>query len=225
MNRTKSLYWLLCVLIILAPAGLNAQQAITHGGKKPQTNQQKPKESGSASNVGKLEAPSAPTPISEKNRTIKDLLYFPYGCLSNSVNNKDKAKEELKTKFGSYEVINNLDIGLHRNSRFDFSYKGVPIGVIYVDWYYNQHWYLFYFNTITDANNFYSIITKDIINAGIPLKKDKVYGGLSNRKNPVSIFKWVYVSPAEIIKEADGTNINKPEAVGKYCVELGVYKR
>ncbi len=43
MNRTKSLYWLLCVLIILAPAGLNAQQAITHGGKKPQANQQQPK--------------------------------------------------------------------------------------------------------------------------------------------------------------------------------------
>lgn len=217
MEIKKKMSVLLWVLTMITPVESCAQQAITHGGKKPPV---KP-----MTNVSKLEAPSVPSPVSEKNRTIKDLLYFPYGCLSNDINNKEKAKEELKTKFGSYEAVNNLYIGLHRNQNFDFSYNGIPIGLSYVDWFDDRHWYLFYFNTVADANNFFSIITRDIINAGIPLKKDRVYGGLSNRNHPVSIFKWVYVSPAEKIKKADGSNINRSEAVGKYCVELGVYKR
>ena len=43
MNRTKKLGVLLWILTIMTPVGLNAQQAITHGGKKPQSNQQRPK--------------------------------------------------------------------------------------------------------------------------------------------------------------------------------------
>ncbi len=42
MNRRKKLSMLLWVLSIMAPVGVYAQQAITHGGKKPQANQQQP---------------------------------------------------------------------------------------------------------------------------------------------------------------------------------------
>jgi hypothetical protein len=66
---------------------------------------------------------------------------------------------------------------------------------------------------------------KDIQNAGIPLTKDKVYGGMSNRKRPVSIFKWVYVSTPVKVKEPGSTNIEPEDCVGMYNVELGVYKR
>ena len=57
------------------------------------------------------------------------------------------------------------------------------------------------------------------------MKKDKVYGGYSNRKQTVSIFKWVYVSPALKVEKADNSNINISDYVEMYCVELGVYKR
>ena len=68
-------------------------------------------------------------------------------------------------------------------------------------------------------------LVKDIKNVGIPLTNDRVYGGMSNRRNPISIFKWVYVSPPTLIKEADTSNIHGEDAVGLYTVELGVYKR
>ena len=61
--------------------------------------------------------------------------------------------------------------------------------------------------------------------AGIPLTKDKVYGGMSNRRKPVSIFKWVYVDPPVKVKEASSANIETADVVGMYKVELGVYKK
>ena len=61
--------------------------------------------------------------------------------------------------------------------------------------------------------------------AGIPLTKDTVYGGMSNRKKPVSIFKWVYVATPVRVKEASTSNIEAADVVGMYKVELGVYKR
>ena len=68
-------------------------------------------------------------------------------------------------------------------------------------------------------------MVKDIQNVGIPLTKDKIYGGMSNRKKPVSVFKWVYVFPPVKVKKPGPSNIEPEEAVGKYKVELGVYKR
>ncbi len=68
-------------------------------------------------------------------------------------------------------------------------------------------------------------MVKDIQSAGIPLTKDKIYGGMSNRKKPVSIFKWVYVVPSVKVKEAGPSNIETEDVVGMYKVEFGVYKR
>ena len=68
-------------------------------------------------------------------------------------------------------------------------------------------------------------MVKDIQKAGIPLTKDTVYGGMSNRRRPVSIFKWVSVVEPVKVKEAGPSNIETPDVVGMYKVELGVYKK
>ena len=170
-------------------------------------------------------AQHVPTPVSETERTIEDLLYSPYACMTDEVNSAEKAKEQLTVMFGGWEAVNNIYVGMHRSDSFDFSYAGEPIVLNYVDWFDNRHWYHFYFDTMAKANAFSALITKDIIKAGIPLTKDNVYGGMSNRKRPVKIFKWVFVSPVQKVKEADGANIHREDVVGKYCVEVGVYKR
>ena len=174
---------------------------------------------------GKLHYPTAPTSITVKNRTIRDLLYFPYGCLQKEIDTKEKAQEALTSYFGSYEVINVFSIGLHRNKHYDYCYKGVPIGVSYITWSENHNWFNFYLNTKAEADKFYETLVEDIISAGIPMAKDPIYGGFSNR-NPVSIFEWVFVSPVrKIKKEVDNSNIDISEHVGKYRVEFGIYKR
>ena len=76
-----------------------------------------------------------------------------------------------------------------------------------------------------EAGKFYNSLVKDIQCAGIALTQDKIYGGMSNRKRPVSIFKWVYVSPPVKVKEASPSNIETEDMVGMYKVEFGVYKR
>ena len=81
------------------------------------------------------------------------------------------------------------------------------------------------FDSRSEAEGFYADLAADIKKVGIPLVPDKLYGGLSSRTRPVSVFKWVYVSPPEKVKEADNSNINGPDVVGKYVVELGVYKK
>ena len=154
-------------------------------------------------------AQHVPTPVSETERTIEDLLYSPYTCMTDEVNSAEKAKEQLTVTFGGWEAVNNIYVGMHRSD----------------NWFDNRHWYHFYFDTMAKANAFSALITKDIIKAGIPLTKDNVYGGMSNRKRPVKIFKWVFVSPVQKVKEADGANIHREDVVGKYCVEVGVYKR
>ncbi len=174
---------------------------------------------------GRLFFPSSPTSITSKNRTIRDLLYFPYGCLPKEIDTKEKAQEALSSNFGSYEVINVFGIGLHKNKHFDYAYKGATLGVSYISWSENENWYRFYLKTKAEADKFYNVLVEDIIKAGVPLKKDKVYGDFSNRNHPVSIFKWVYVSPTKKIEKADNSNVDISDYVGMYCVELGVYKR
>ena len=168
--------------------------------------------------------PPAPTPKDIKERTILDLLYFPYGCLIEKVNSNESAAKALKENFGRSETVNVFYTGLHRNESYDYTYKGVPIGLCYVDYYDDRSWYIFYFETRSQAEMFESLLVEDIKNVGIPLKYDKIYGGMSNRGNSVSIFKWVYVASPVKITEPDRSNIHNSDVVGKYVVELGVYK-
>lgn len=171
--------------------------------------------------------PSAPSPRTTKARTIGDLLYFPYGCLTSDVNSEEKAQQALTSLYGRCETINGFYKGLHYdNTSFFYTYKGTPIGVAYIDWSENRTFYGFYLNSKAEADKFYATMVKDLKAAGIPLTYDKVYGGVSNRKHPVSIFKWVYVDkPKKVTSNDLGGNINLPKNVGQYVVEVGVYKR
>lgn len=207
---------LLSAAIFLMPGSAEAQNKT--GNKRAKTTVRK--------TVGTtLRAPSSPTPLDVKERTIKDLLYFPFGCLPQEVSTPEEAREQITEVFGSCEKINGYE-GLHINGTFDFTYRGVPLGICYADRYNdNRQWYLFYFDAKADADRFYANIVSDIKDAGIPLTKDKIYGGMSNRTRPVSIFKWVSVAPPEKVKEADESNIHHADVVGMYVVELGVYKR
>ena len=108
---------------------------------------------------------------------------------------------------------------------FDFTYRGIPIGICNYDWYDNRTWYDFFFETKNEADQFYNDLVNDICGAGIPLTKDNLYGGMSNRKKPVSVFKWVSVDAPVKVKEVSPSNIETADHVGKYKVELGVMKK
>ena len=174
--------------------------------------------------VGTLKAPSAPTPIEVRERTIRDLLYFPFSCISDPMTTRELAWQVVENTFGTCEAINGSP-GLHAGGAYDFTYSGVAIGLCYYSWYGDRTWYDFFFSSKNEADQFYNNMVKDIQNVGIPLTKDKIYGGMSNRKKPVSVFKWVYVFPPVKVKKPGPSNIEPEEAVGKYKVELGVYKR
>ena len=170
-----------------------------------------------------LKTPASPTPVGDTERTIKDLLYFPFSCLNCTVSSVEQIRQEIIDTFGSCATIN-MGPGLHASDAFDFTYRCTPIGVCYYDWANDRCWYNFYFETKAEADHFKSILADDIRGVGIPLTKDKIYGGLSNRTKPVSVFKWVYVDDPEIVKEDKGANIETPDVIGMYKVELGVYK-
>ena len=163
-----------------------------------------------AQNIGgTLKAPTAPTPIEVRERTIQDLLYFPFSCISDPMTTREMA----------WQVVS--DCG----GAFDFTYRDVTIGLCYYSWYGDRTWYNFFFSTKNEADQFYNDMVKDIQNVGIPLTKDNIYGGVSNRKRPISIFKWVYTFPPVKVKKAGPSNIETEDVVGMYKVELGVYKR
>ena len=174
--------------------------------------------------VGTLKAPSAPTPIEVRERTIRDLLYFPFSCISDPMTTRELAWQVVENTFGTCEAINGSP-GLHAGGAYDFTYSGVAIGLCFYSWYGDRTWYDFFFSSKNEADQFYNNLVKDIQNVGIPLTKDKIYGGMSNRKKPVSVFKWVYVFPPVKVKKPGPSNIEPVDAVGKYKVELGVYKR
>ena len=48
---------------------------------------------------------------------------------------------------------------------------------------------------------------------------------MSNRKRPVSIFKWVSVDTPAKVKEVSPSNIETADHVGKYKVELFVMEK
>ena len=174
--------------------------------------------------VGALKAPAKPTPIEVRERSISDLLYYPFTCITAPMTSREGAWEQVTATFGTCESVN-MNPGLHAGKSFDFSYQGVTIGLCFFDWYDNRTWYQFYFVTRNEAMDFYNNLVKDVKKAGIPLTKDNVYGGMSNRKRPVSIFKWVSVVEPEKVKEAGPSNIETADVVGMYKVELSVYKR
>ena len=194
-------FWTLVVIMLLASASSMAQNG-----------------------VGTLKAPAAPTPIEVRERTIQDLLYFPFSCISDPMPTQELARQEVENTFGICETINGSP-GLHASGAYDFTYRGVNIGLCFYSWYGDRTWYHFYFKTKNEADQFYNNMVKDIQSAGIPLTKDKIYGGMSNHKKPVSIFKWVYVVPSVKVKEAGPSNIETEDVVGMYKVEFGVYKR
>jgi len=217
--KTKSdNFWAILTLfacLLFTPASSLAQTKPAKTAQTPQVQQ----------SAATLIQPAAPTDLEIKERTIQDLLFFPYGCLPNTIANAEEAQNMLIETFGAYEPVNNIYYGLHRNGSFDYTYRGVPIGLSYIDWFDDRSWYEFYFDSKSEATQFYTDLTNDIKQAGIPITPDRIYGGLSNRKRPISIFKHVYVFTPQLIKKADPSNIRLENVVGKYVVEFGVYKR
>lgn len=175
-------------------------------------------------NAGRLNAPSQPTDIEVRERTISDLLYFPFSCIADPLATKDQAWQAVIDTFGYCESVN-LSPGIHAGTNFDFTYRGTPIAICYYDWYDRRTWYDFFFETKSEADQFYSNLVNDIRGAGIPLSKDNIYGGMSNRKKPISIFKWVSVEAPVKVKEISPSNIETADHVGKYKVELGVMRK
>lgn len=171
-----------------------------------------------------LKAPSTPTQIEVRERTISDLLYFPFSCVEVPMPTREEAWQVVTDTFGNCESIN-LHPGLHAGASFDFTYRGTPIGICYYDWYDKRTFYDFFFETKKEADEFYNSLVDDIRGAGIPLTKDTIYGGMSNRKKPVSIFKWVSVDAPVKVKEVSPSNIETADHVGKYKVELGITKK
>ena len=216
------LFLLLVAAIFLMPGSADAQNRNV----RKSTKTTRTRTTSTVRQTPVLRTPVSPTPIDVRERTIKDLLYFPYGCLPGNIRSPEEAQERLTEAFGSYEKVNNIYEGLHFCDTYDYTYRGVPIGLCFADWHNdNRQWFLFYFDSKAAADRFYTNIVSDIKNAGIPLTTDKIYGGMSNRTRPVSIFKWVSVAPPVKVKEADESNINHADVVGMYVVELGVYKR
>ena len=167
---------------------------------------------------------STPTPVGDTERTIYDMLYFPFSCLNAEMPTKESAWQEISNTFGTCEDVN-LCPGLHAGDALDFTYRGVSIGVCYYDWYSKRTYYDFYFASKEEADQFFHDLTNDIRGVGIPLTRDKIYGGMSNRNRPVSVFKWVSVDSPVKVKEADTSNIDTPAVVGMYKVELDVMKK
>ena len=174
--------------------------------------------------AGHLNVPSQPTQIEVKERTISDLLYYPFSCVEAPMTTREQAWQVVTDTFGNCESIN-LCPGLHAGVTFDFTYRGTPIGICFYDWYDKRTWYDFFFETKNEADQFYDNLVNDIRDAGIPLTKDNIYGGMSNRKKPVSIFKWVSVDTPVKVKEVSPSNIETADHVGKFKVELGVMKK
>ncbi len=202
---------LLMAIMLLVSTSVNAQSR-----RRTQTRR--------TTTSARLKAPAAPTPVSVRERTIQDLLFFPFASLPDNLDTQEKAQEQLIATFGQCESVSLLP-GLHAHDTFDFTYRDVPLGLAYYDWSDNRMWYFFYFEAKADADQFYRNLCNDIKNVGIPLAYDKIYGGMSNRTRPVSIFKWVYVNTPEKVKDPQGSNTDSPHLIGWYKVELGVYKR
>ena len=80
--------------------------------------------------VGALKAPAKPTPIEVRERSISDLLYYPFTCITAPMTSREGAWEQVTATFGTCESVN-MNPGLHASKSFDFSYQGVTIGLCF----------------------------------------------------------------------------------------------
>ena len=88
--------------------------------------------------------------------------------------------------------------------------------------------YIFYFQTRNEAESFSSIIAKDIIDAGIPLKKDKTLGVMSYSDYTLNDINEVQVWNSIQIEENDydiRLNVHKKENVGMFYVKLLIRRK
>lgn len=206
---------LLAVALLFVPSTTNAQNRQVK--KRAKTTVRK------AAGTSQLVEPKTITPVGISERNIREMLFFPFSCLPDDMN-EEEIQAQLSGTFGASERVNGY-VGLHASKGYHYTYQDVPIGLCFYDCQDKRQWYFFYFDSRSEAEKFYADLAADIKKMGIPLVPDKTYGDLSNRTRPVSVFKWVYISSPEKVKEADNSNINGPDVVGKYVVELGVYKK
>ena len=172
-----------------------------------------------------LEPREAPSPLNVTERSASDILFYPYTFMPYDINTKERALPYLETAFGEYEIVNG-GIGYHRSDVFSYTFLGRPIEICYVDWYDNRHYYYFVFDTYAEAATFAAEAAKALTAEGLPLKPDKTYGGVSNRNKPIGIFKWVYVSdPVKVNANQVTDTLYTTDYVGKYVVDIGIYKR
>ena len=125
-RRTLTCILLIMGAIFLCAPSVNAQSKSVKS---------KPRATKTKVVVPKQQRPATPSPVDAKERTIKDLLYFPYSCLPANVSNAEEAQNMLTNYFGSCERVDNVYYGLHRNDSFDYTYRGVPIGLTFYDWF------------------------------------------------------------------------------------------
>ena len=174
-----------------------------------------------------LHTPEGPTSIDIKERNIRDLLYFPYGCFATDIDTEEKAKKVLTDKFGLYESDDQDHIGIHLSEKYDFTYRGIPIGrcIMGFQWYKGFYNFLyFYFTSKKDADKFYSLLVGDIKKVGVVLNDHGKYGFHIEKEQTTSFFRDVRVYPAERIDNKDEQNqsVNKKDFVGMYCVMLWI---
>jgi hypothetical protein len=176
---------------------------------------------------GKEIKPAGPSPIGRRERTLGDLLFFPLATLPDkSMPSNDDVRAAVREAFGSCETINALQVGLHRSSNFDYTYRGAQIAVASTQHFTgdpDQSWFYFVFDSRSKADAFSKTLREDLIAAGLPMTKDKIYGGWSTRTKKTPYFKWVYVDDPKHCTKADNSNLLTSDMVGKYYVEMGVY--
>ena len=182
---------------------------------------------GMIDDVEGLHTPEGPTSIDIKERNIRDLLYFPYGCFATDIDTEEKAKKVLTDKFGLYESDDQDHIGIHLSEKYDFTYRGIPIGrcIMGFQWYKGfYNFFYFYFTSKKDADKFYSLLVGDIKKVGVVLNDHGKYGFHIEKEQTTSFFRDVRVYPAERIDNKDEQNqsVNKKDFVGMYCVMLWI---
>ena len=70
--------------------------------------------------TGDLKAPSSPTQIEVRERTISDLLYFPFSCVEDPMPTREQAWQVVTDIFGNCESVNHYP-GLHAGVTFDLT--------------------------------------------------------------------------------------------------------
>lgn len=133
-----------------------------------------------------------------------------------------EAKNALTEKFGRYENISRNGIGLHNSSNDNYTYRNVPIGLCYTDWYKykgkncQRSFYYFFAQTKAEADELHNSLVNEMKQAGIRLTKDN-WVGMSNRNHYTKPLNWVYVKyPEKVTKTDEFNKVNNEKWVGMY---------